>query len=200
MDSWPADRGTAPSAFPLAGFRQLCYAIANENRERRCDLDAFWRTWLTGFAQGLNRLPNRKRAAVLRACGSACAKPDILPAAQALRGQAAGTDAFFTLFGTQSDAVRTERIVLDRVYDVCYPCCGCPLHTEAGIGGAWLCECSRQSLRWVMQRVFPDRRVSVTLRESVLSGAPQCRLRVRLSRRIGRPGQRRVEEGPYEIA
>ncbi len=158
-------------------------------------MDAFWRTWLTGFAQGLYRLPARRRTAVLRACGSACAKPEILPAALALRAQAAGTDAFFTLYGAQSDAVRTEPIVPDRVYAVCYPRCGCLLHAEAGIDGAWLCECSRQSLRWVMERVFPDRRVSVTLKSSVLRGAAQCRLQVRLSRRIGRPAQHRDAGG-----
>lgn len=163
-------------------------------------MDAFWRMWLTGLARGLNRLPGRQRTAVLRACGGACAKPEILPAAQALRAQAAGTDAFFTLYGAQSDAVQTERIVPGRVYDICYPCCGCPLHTEAGIDGAWLCECSRQSLRWVMERVFPDRRVSVTLRESVLSGAPQCRLQVRLRRRFGRPAQYPMEEKSHEDA
>ena len=163
-------------------------------------MDAFWRTWLTGFAQGLNRLPGRRRAAVLRACGSACAGSGILPTALALRAQAAGADAFFSLWGTWSDAVRTERVVPDRVYEVCYPRCGCPLHTEAGIDGPWLCECSRQSLLWVMQRVFPDCRVSVTLRETVLGGASQCRLRVRLRRRFGRPAQFQMEEGPHEDA
>lgn len=64
-----------------------------------------------------------------------------------------------------------------HVYEMGYPKCVCP---EALAGGqeSSFCECSRQSMIYVLENMMPDRHIEVELIETVLSGAEKCRFKV----------------------
>lgn len=143
-------------------------------------MDAFWQDWLGTLFEGISELEPAARNTLLGRCGQRCAAPAILPAFRALRAANPDVDAFFMALATGLPGLKTERVEPGRAYDLVYPECGCPLHTEGGVTDPTLCECSRRSLAWVMGELFPEQPPEVTLLESVLLGAPCCRLRVTL--------------------
>ncbi len=143
-------------------------------------MDAFWQDWLGALFQGLHEIEPAARGALLGRCGQRCAAPSILPAYRALRADNPDTHGFFMALETRLPGVKAACVQPGRVYDLVYPACGCPLHTQGGVNDPILCECSRRSLAWVMGELFPGKPPEVTLRESVLLGAPCCRLRVTL--------------------
>ena len=145
-------------------------------------MDGFWQSWFPALMRGLNGLDAPARAAVLGECGKACARPVILPTYRALLEEAGGADGFFAMVGRRINGVSTACVQPDTAYDFFYPRCGCPLYEDGGVDDPALCECSRQSLLWLMRELFPDREPSVEVLESVLHGDTRCRLRVTLGR------------------
>ena len=146
-------------------------------------MDIFFYNWFKGWIEGLHALPLQERIQALGSCGKACAQPEILPRYRVMLAQAESIDAFFVAVNAQAEAVTVQSITVEQVYDVCYPACGCPLHEQCGVDDPLLCECSRESLRWVLGELFPDKQTEVELMESILRGDNQCRLRIHFPQR-----------------
>ena len=146
-------------------------------------MDIFFHNWFKGWIEGLHALPLQERIQALGSCGKACAQPEILPRYRVMLAQAESIDAFFVAVNAQAEAVTVQSITVEQVYDVCYPACGCPLHEQCGVDDPLLCECSRESLRWVLGELFPDKQPEVELMESILRGDNQCRLRIHFPQR-----------------
>jgi hypothetical protein len=144
-------------------------------------MDSFTQGWLAGWTRGMAKLSEKQRAAVFAECGKACATPELLPLYRQMFAEAKNADAFFTAVNRDVDGLSVDTVEPGTVYDFCYPRCLCPLHTEGGVNDGTLCECSRESLLWLMRELFPGRRPKVELLQSILRGDRQCRLRVRLS-------------------
>lgn len=70
-----------------------------------------------------------------------------------------------------------KEIEADHIYEMGYPKCVCP---EALAGGkdASFCECSRQSMIYVLENMMPQKHIKVEIIETVLSGAEKCRFKV----------------------
>ena len=64
-----------------------------------------------------------------------------------------------------------------HIYEMGYPKCVCE---EALAGGkdASFCECSRQSMIYVLENMMPEKHIEVEIIETVLSGAEKCRFKV----------------------
>ncbi len=64
-----------------------------------------------------------------------------------------------------------------HVYEMGYPRCLCPeaLETKPEAG---FCECSRQSMIYVLENMMPEKQIEVETIETVLSGASTCRFKV----------------------
>lgn len=64
-----------------------------------------------------------------------------------------------------------------HIYEMGYPKCVCP---EALAGGqeTSFCECSRQSMIYVLENMLPGKHIEVVVIETVLSGANKCRFKV----------------------
>lgn len=59
-----------------------------------------------------------------------------------------------------------------------YPRCLCP-QVEAGfVAAPTHCECSRQSILYVLETLLPGREIEVVTLETVLAGGTECRFRV----------------------
>jgi hypothetical protein len=145
-------------------------------------MDDFWKNWLPALLGGVKTLDTEARSRVFCECAKACAGTDILPTYRALLAKAVNRDAFFASVGAATSSVQTEQMVAGYVYDFLYPYCGCTLYTECGVDDAVLCECSRESTRWLMGELFPDCEAEVCVISSILRGDPQCRLRVTFQR------------------
>lgn len=61
-----------------------------------------------------------------------------------------------------------------RVYEIRYRECLCDLYRDGLMRSPALCECSRQSLLYNLSQVFPEKRVAVSLRGSILAGDDKC--------------------------
>lgn len=141
-------------------------------------MDAFWHQWLGGLSDGMRSLEPFARDTLLRSCGRACAAPEVLPRMQKLLKEADNIDVFFRSISQRIAGIRVIEVAPELIYDFIYEECGCPLYTEQGLRDSFLCECSCHSLSWVMDELFPKRQPQVTLLESILQGARQCRLRI----------------------
>ena len=63
-----------------------------------------------------------------------------------------------------------------RIYEMGYPQCVCPEALETRDPAH--CECSRQSVLYILETLLPERAVTVEPLETVLGGAEKCRFRV----------------------
>lgn len=59
-----------------------------------------------------------------------------------------------------------------------YPHCLCPMVQAKLTSALTHCECSRQSIIYVLQNLLPDKEIKVELMHTVLAGANECRFRV----------------------
>jgi len=86
-------------------------------------------------------------------------------------------DAFYRRLSEIGNA-RGEITASGREYRICFPDCTCDIHTAGRVNTPHLCECSRQSILYVAEKVWKDCRIRVETEETILSGAPECRFRV----------------------
>lgn len=65
-----------------------------------------------------------------------------------------------------------------HVYDIGFKKCTCHLVDSGFVHSPVHCECSRQSILYVLQELMPDKRIQAKVIETILSGADKCRFRV----------------------
>ncbi|MDR2904177.1 MAG: hypothetical protein LBU77_06700 [Clostridiales bacterium] len=65
-----------------------------------------------------------------------------------------------------------------RIYEIGYPECVCPDVLSGKESDTAHCECSRQSILYILGELMPDKKISVSIIETVLSGAKSCRFHV----------------------
>ena len=59
-----------------------------------------------------------------------------------------------------------------------YPTCVCPEVLGGTATVAAHCECSRQSVLYILEQLLPEKRITVETVETVLSGGTCCRFAV----------------------
>lgn len=64
-----------------------------------------------------------------------------------------------------------------HIYEMGYPRCVCP-EALAGVQDPNFCECSRQSMIFVLKNMLPDKEIKVETIGTVLSGANRCSFKV----------------------
>lgn len=88
-------------------------------------------------------------------------------------------DVFYGDF-SDSDMYFGGIIERGKVYELGYPKCTCHLVSEGKCKDGELCECSRQSILYILHELMPERKIRVEIIESILRGANQCRFRIYL--------------------
>ena len=63
-------------------------------------------------------------------------------------------------------------------YEVGYPKCVCPEVQRGDVTDPAHCECSRQSVLYILEQLLPEKRITVETVETVLSGGTCCRFLV----------------------
>ncbi len=137
--------------------------------------------WFKGFEDGIAKLSEEQRETFFRECGRNCVQCGTLQVYKDLYEQAAGDlDRFFAIADEQP-GVRCETVEKDAVYNLYFLECTCELHKRGYVSTPLLCECSRQSIIYVLQSLWKDRTFQVTICESILRGSQHCKMRIEAS-------------------
>ena len=64
-------------------------------------------------------------------------------------------------------------------YELGYEKCTCPKVLSGKVTDPEQCECSRQSILFILSRIEPDSKFEVEILETILRGAEHCRFQIR---------------------
>lgn len=143
--------------------------MAEQSRNR-----VFYQT----LEEAIGQLPADVRARLYRPCAEACVRDGVLVE---LRRQfeecGCDLDRQYAKYG-RTPFFFADVIEPGRVYEMGYPRCLCP-QVEAGfVAAPTHCECSRQSILYVLEELMPGRAIEVVTLGTVLAGGAECRFRV----------------------
>lgn len=65
-----------------------------------------------------------------------------------------------------------------HIYEIGYPKCVCDEVLSGKVTDASHCECSRNSVLYILQDLLPDKDIQVEIIHTVLGGADDCRFKV----------------------
>lgn len=135
-------------------------------------------TFYQTLEESIGRLPAEVRARLYRPCAEACVRDGVLVE---LRRQfeecGCDLDRQYAKYG-RTPFFFADVIEPGRVYEMGYPRCLCP-QVEAGfVAAPTHCECSRQSILYVLETLLSGREIEVETLETVLAGGTECRFRV----------------------
>lgn len=142
------------------------------------EANVFERNFFETLEKTIETLPQETREELYRPCAVNCVQGYVLKEQKRQFDECNGDlDLQYEKYG-RSEYFFADIIERGRVYEIGYPRCLCPL-TESGykcpVGH---CECSRQSIMYVLQTLSPDKDFKVEIMHTVLSGANECRFRV----------------------
>ena len=143
--------------------------MAEQSRNR-----VFYQT----LEEAIGQLPADVRARLYRPCAEACVRDGVLVE---LRRQfeecGCDLDRQYAKYG-RTPFFFADVIEPGRVYEMGYPRCLCPQVETGFVAAPTHCECSRQSILYVLETLLPGRVVEVETLETVLAGGSECRFRV----------------------
>jgi len=107
-----------------------------------------------------------------------CVKDTILPE-QRKQFEECGCclDEQYKRYGN-AERLFAKTIEVGHVYEIGYPVCVCPDVASGKAKNVSHCECSRQSILYVLGNLLSDKNISVEIIETVLGGAEKCRFNV----------------------
>ena len=143
-------------------------------------MDTFFKNWFNALDKGLDKMSEQECSRLFSECSSQCAKDALKYLYRDLFDDCEGNlDEFFSRL-REIDGVDGFVVQKYSVYEIIFKSCGCDLHTEANINSSRLCECSRQSILWIMKHLAPNQSFYIEKEETILSGGAQCRFLIQL--------------------
>ena len=134
--------------------------------------------WFKGFEKGIAKLTAEQREQFFSECGKHCVQCGTLQIYKDLYEQAAGDlDQFFAK-ANELPGVRCETIEKGSVYNLYFLECTCGLHKQGYVSTPLLCECSKQSILYVLHSLWKNRQFNVSICGSILHGNPECKMRI----------------------
>lgn len=127
---------------------------------------------------GISTLSKADQARVFKTCAVNCVKGTVL---KEMRRQfdecGQSLDTQYTKYG-HSEYFFANIIEPEHIYEIGYPRCFCPLVESGLVKSAIHCECSRQSIIYVLNNLLPEKDLKVETIGTVLTGANECKFRV----------------------
>ena len=134
--------------------------------------------WFRGFEKGIAKLTMEQRENFFSECGKHCVQCGTLQVYKDLYEQANGDmDGFFSK-ANELPGVKCEIVKKGSIYDLYFMECTCGLHQQGYVSMPQLCECSRQSILYVLHSLWKDRTFRVTICESILRGGQHCKMQI----------------------
>lgn len=108
----------------------------------------------------------------------ACVKDFVLPAQRELYEKCGGN--FDVVYAeAMNDEFYTGKVIEPgHVYELGYRSCTCQKVLSGQISNQEQCECSKQSILYILSQLEPDSSFEVEILESVLRGDEHCRFRI----------------------
>lgn len=132
------------------------------------------KTYFKEIEKNVEALPQDMRAHIYKTCGQSCAKQGVLKAYEKLfESCEKDMDELYNRMH-ELGGVKGKVIVSQKVYEMTFPKCLCGLYEEGYLSSPGHCECSRQSILYVLEHLMPSRRFEVGMKQSVLGGASEC--------------------------
>ena len=108
----------------------------------------------------------------------ACVKDNVLPAQIKLYQSCDGNLDRVYGEAMNGNGYFGKVIESGHVYELGYEKCTCPKVLSGKVTDPEQCECSRQSILYILVCLEPDSKFEVDVLETVLRGAEQCRFRI----------------------
>ena len=134
--------------------------------------------WFKGFEKGISCLSSEQRISFFSECGKNCVKCGTLQIYQELYEKANGDLNIFFEEADRLPGVRSEILEKDSIYHLYFMECTCMLYQRGYVSTPLLCECSKQSILYILHSLWKDKKFSVSICESILRGAPYCKMRI----------------------
>ncbi len=107
-----------------------------------------------------------------------CVKDTVLPI-QRVQFEECGCDldSQYKKYGN-TDAFIAKIIEPNHIYEMGYPKCVCEEVLSGKVTDISHCECSRNSILYILQNLLPEKDIEVEIIHTVLGGADNCLFRV----------------------
>lgn len=138
--------------------------------------------YFNNLEKQISLLPIEQQGLVFRRCAENCVKSYVFPLLKQRYEKCGGNLDLFFSEAENTDYSFQKVIEKGRVYEMGYPRCLCFMHENGFAKEKIHCECSRQSILFVMKELFPDIVFSVVILETVLGGADKCTFRVSVNK------------------
>jgi hypothetical protein len=142
------------------------------------------RNYFNDLEKQIGLLPKEQQEFLFKRCAARCATKYVLPSLKGRKERyKSNLDLFFS---EQENSEYAFQRVIEKghVYEMGYPRCLCFMHDWGFAQSKTHCECSRQSILFVLQELFPDKDFSVETIDTVLGGADKCTFRVMVSSKV----------------
>ncbi|WP_303012161.1 hypothetical protein [uncultured Bacteroides sp.] len=136
--------------------------------------------WFKGFEKGIAQLSPEQREVFFGECGKNCVKYGTLQICKELYESTQGDLDNFFLKTNELPGVRCEIVKKGFTYHLYFMECTCELCRKGYVFTPLLCECSRQSILYVLQSLWKDRVFCVTLCNSILQGNQDCKMKIEI--------------------
>lgn len=142
------------------------------------EMEFFNQTFFQTLESNISELPVSMREKLYRPCAINCVQNFVLKEQQRQFAECNGDlDLQYEKYG-KSDYFFADIVERGHIYEIGYPRCLCPM-VESGLAALPVhCECSRQSILYVLQTLMPDKKIDVEMMHTVLTGSTECRFRV----------------------
>lgn len=138
----------------------------------------FINDWFKSFEAGMEEMNPDSREKFFKKCGSDCVKSGIINLYEDVFSKSDGDlDKFFENLNNL-DSIGGQIIQRGKTYEIFFDQCYCNLHIEGYVQSDVICECSKQSVLYVMAQLAPQYNYEVTKITSVLGGDDECRFRI----------------------
>lgn len=110
-----------------------------------------------------------------------CVKCGTLQIYQELYEKANGDLNIFFEKADKLPGVRSEIIEENSIYHLYFMECTCMLYQQGYVSTPLLCECSKQSILYILHSLWKDKKFSVSICESILRGVPYCKMQIEIT-------------------
>lgn len=135
--------------------------------------------WFSWFEKGIERIDQKEKEKFFSICGRRCAETGIIKLYKDIYDKSCNNlDMFFSKYINNMKYVGGKVISPGEIYEITFPDCYCDLYNKGFVETDAICECSRQSILYVMRTFNPELEYEVEKVTTVLNGDKECRFRV----------------------